>query len=643
VKVLVTGANGFLGRHVVAALRARGHQVRALVRPAARLEALGWPAEVQVVRADLRTARDLEPAFYGVDVLVHLAAAMSGGDEAQFAGTVVGTERLLAAMAATTCRRVVLASSFSVYDWSAIRNTLDERSPVEPPPELYERDGYSIAKSWQERVTRRLARRHGWGLTVLRPGFIWGRDHAYVSALGIRVGRFHVVIGPRSRCPLTHVENCADLFALAAADPRAVGETFNVVDGEGERIWGFLGAYLRGSGERGTRIPVPYALAFGLVRLAYATVFAGSSKLPQILVPCRFESRLKPLRYTNRHAREILGWRPPLDLAECLARTFGGPGPAAPGGPGRPSRPAGGDELSVETLQAGRGRAPGIALHGEAARGEAQAGAQVAFVEQADHGGGEAGRVVRDEDVAAGDGVDALRAEAGGDDGPAHGHGLDDLEARASADAERNHDGRRRREVRAQVVDQAHHLDGRRGEGADGGVGVGADDPAARARARGQDARPDLADEEPDPVDVGDGGEQAEEDDRTAVGGRIGGSGLEEVHVRGVGDDGGARGGDLGEHALPVGGAARVDPIRGAEGGAFLAAQLAPVQGAIGPASGAPMASDLAREVVGDLVRVERQHGSRRAGRRLSEAQVAEVGKLEVDHVEAPVEEQAIE
>ena len=156
-KVLVTGANGFLGRHVVASLLGRGHQVRALVRPAARLEALGWPAEVEVVRADLRSSRELEPAFDGVDVLVHLAATMSGGDELQFAGTVVGTERLLAAMAATPCRRVVLASSFSVYDWSAIRGTLDETSPLEPAPELYERDGYSIAKSWQERVTRRLA------------------------------------------------------------------------------------------------------------------------------------------------------------------------------------------------------------------------------------------------------------------------------------------------------------------------------------------------------------------------------------------------------------------------------------------------------------------------------------------------------
>lgn len=322
-RALVTGANGFLGQHVVTALLAKGHQVRAMVRPAARLELFGWPASVEVVRADLRVARDLEKAFEGVDVLVHLAAAVTGGEDAQFAATVAGTERLLGAMAKTACKRLVLASSFSVYDWSNTHGTLDEQSPVEPVPDLYERDGYSIAKSWQERVTRRFAKEHGWELVVLRPGFIWGRDHAYLAALGQQLGSLHVVIGPLSRIPMTHVENCADLFALAAADPRATGETFNVVDGEGERIWSFLGDYLRGTGEKGLRLPVPYFLVFGVVRFLFANVFKRNLKLPHVLVPVRFESRLKPLRYTNRKARELLGWAPPLGYRECAARTYG--------------------------------------------------------------------------------------------------------------------------------------------------------------------------------------------------------------------------------------------------------------------------------------------------------------------------------
>jgi nucleoside-diphosphate-sugar epimerase len=323
-RALVTGANGFLGRHVVAALLARGVEVRAMVRPAARPEALGWPSSVEVFRADLRTSRDLQDAFKGVDVLVHLAAVMSGGEEAQFAGTVGGTERLLDAMAGSACRRLVLCSTFSVYDYNAARGVLNEDSPLFQAPDVYAwGGGYTIAKWWQERVTRRFAEKHGRDLTVLRPGFIWGRDHGYIYALGQEFGSHHLVIGPLTRLPLTHVENCADVFAVAATDPRARGQTLNVVDGPGERVWTYLSDYMRGSGQTGWRVPVPYWLASIVVRLGYAAVFKRTTKAPSIVIPRKFETRFKPLRYDNRRLRETLGWAPPLDYQQCLVRTYG--------------------------------------------------------------------------------------------------------------------------------------------------------------------------------------------------------------------------------------------------------------------------------------------------------------------------------
>jgi 2-alkyl-3-oxoalkanoate reductase len=326
-RALITGANGFLGRHVVSALLARGIEVRAMVRPAAHLQALSWAPSVEVFRADLRTSRELRRAFEGVDVLLHLAAVVSGGEDAQFVGTVAGTERLLEAMAVSACRRLVLCSSFSVYDYSSTRQILDEGSPLHRVPDVYTRDGYTVAKWWQERVTRRFAEKHGWDLTVLRPGFIWGRDHGYLAALGQQFGRHQLVIGPLTRIPMTHVENCADAFALAATDPRARGRTLNVVDGPGERIWSYLHDYMRRSGQPCWRLPIPYWLAFCVVRLAFTTVFRRATKVPSILIPRRFESRFKPLRFENRSLRETLAWTPPLDYEQCLARTYG---PEAP-------------------------------------------------------------------------------------------------------------------------------------------------------------------------------------------------------------------------------------------------------------------------------------------------------------------------
>ncbi|MFO0954451.1 MAG: NAD(P)-dependent oxidoreductase [Isosphaeraceae bacterium] len=329
-KVLVTGANGFLGRHVVAELARRGHSVRALVRPASRVESLGWPGSVEVARGDIRSPRGLAPAFEGVEALLHLAAAVTGGEDAQFAAAAVGTERLLEAAKGSGLRRVVLASSFSVYDWKRARGELNEATPVLEAPALYDRDGYAVAKVWQERVTRRACAANGWDLAVLRPGFIWGRDQGYLACLGQKFGPVHLLFAPTAKIPITHVENCAGAFVDALESPRAAGETFNVVDDQGVTAWRYLGDHLRMSHERGIRVPVPYFLGMTgarAARLVSRLIFRGKGKLPSLLVPCRFEARFKPLRFPNGKARDVLGWRPTLSYEEALTRTYG-PEPA---------------------------------------------------------------------------------------------------------------------------------------------------------------------------------------------------------------------------------------------------------------------------------------------------------------------------
>src|SRR5687767_6540494 len=99
-RMLVTGAAGFLGQHVVAEALSRGHQVRAVVRPVCGVEGLPWARhpDVEFARTDLRSRKGLVETLDGVDVVVHAAAAKSGDLYAQMAGTVVGTENLLWAM-----------------------------------------------------------------------------------------------------------------------------------------------------------------------------------------------------------------------------------------------------------------------------------------------------------------------------------------------------------------------------------------------------------------------------------------------------------------------------------------------------------------------------------------------------------------
>ncbi len=326
VRVLVTGANGFLGRHVVAALARRGHAVSALVRPHSPTDALPRVADVEVVRAELLTSGELAAALAEIDVVVHLAAALTGTREEQFAVTVLGTERLLEAMSRAGCTRLVLASSLAVYDWSAARDELDERTPLVEVHGPHGRDVYAIVKSVQDRLARRTAEERGWQLAVLRPGFIWGRDHAHVAGVGPRLGPLHVVVGPWGQIPITYVENCADAFALACERPAAAGRALNVVDDARVTAWRYLGDFLARSRQPGLRIPIPYAAAWHAVRALSAVarrVPGVRARLPGVLVPGQFEARFKRLRFPNDAARAILGWEPRWSYAECLDRTYG--------------------------------------------------------------------------------------------------------------------------------------------------------------------------------------------------------------------------------------------------------------------------------------------------------------------------------
>lgn len=325
-KILVTGATGFLGRHVVRALLKRNHQVRALVRPGTAESPFGGDSPVELFCSDLRGSADLLPAFDGVDVVIHLAAVVCGSDDAQLAGTVAGTERLLEAMSRSTTRRLVLASTLSVYDWSAPWFSLTEDTPLESRARLYRRDGYAISKTWQERIVRRVAESQSWNLIVLRPGFIWGPGRAWCISAGIDLGRFRLINGPLRRLPLTHVNNCAEAFALAAEKTETQTSTLNVIDTEEVRAWRFATDHQKASREKRSLIPVPYHLWICITYLAAMTgrvLFGVNCRLPTVLNPLRYRAMFRGLRFPNHRISEQLCWKPGLDYEACVKQSHG--------------------------------------------------------------------------------------------------------------------------------------------------------------------------------------------------------------------------------------------------------------------------------------------------------------------------------
>lgn len=136
-RVLLTGAAGFIGSRVYAALRAGGHDVVAVdaMLPAAHGSDASPPPDCLAV--DLRDAGAVAPLLQGVDVVCHQAAVVGAGvnaaDAPQYAGhNDFGTAVLLAEMFAAGCSKLVLASSMVVYGQG--RYDCDEHGPVDPAP-----------------------------------------------------------------------------------------------------------------------------------------------------------------------------------------------------------------------------------------------------------------------------------------------------------------------------------------------------------------------------------------------------------------------------------------------------------------------------------------------------------------------------
>jgi nucleoside-diphosphate-sugar epimerase len=324
-RVLVTGASGFLGREVVRAAAAAGHDVIALVRPTANVEAIGWPEEVTILRGDLRQIGDWAKQLGDVEAVAHLAAAPSGDLPTQFSGTVVATENLLAQLPMRSLRRFVHVGSFSVYDYEAVgfRGTVTEETPVEAAPE--KRDAYTITKIAQERLVRdacEAARTH---LVIIRPGAIVGPGKDWDFGRVMKLGRFDLLFSPGASFPLTYVANCADAIVKALDAPVPSGSVFNIVDDE-LPTYGRFHRLGRRAGTAGRALPLPWfgvSMLGGTVSLVNRLMFSGRAKVPEFLDRRRQRVRWQPMSYSNKAAKQGLGWSPAVSLDAAIERTIG--------------------------------------------------------------------------------------------------------------------------------------------------------------------------------------------------------------------------------------------------------------------------------------------------------------------------------
>lgn len=316
-KVLVTGASGFVGGHVVHALHARGLAVRCLVRRSSRIEFIA-PLAPEFVFGDVTGPEKLSDALEGVNAVVHCAGLTKARSFQEYLQVnEVGCRHLYAA-----CRerrgsidRIVHIGSLAAIGPAIGGKPVTEESAPHPVSDYgwSKLAGQRVAKSYQSDLP----------ITILVPPAVYGPRDADFLVYFKFVGRGIMPrIGNRERpISLVYVKDLARAAADLLASDRAAGKTFFVNDG-GIHTWKSVSEVIaQVMGKTPKSVPVPRAVLRGAgvlgdfyALLAKRTPLINSQKVREFLQEgwlCSAE-----------RIRDELGFRPQYPLAEGMRETF---------------------------------------------------------------------------------------------------------------------------------------------------------------------------------------------------------------------------------------------------------------------------------------------------------------------------------
>jgi len=317
--VLVTGATGFTGGHLVRALLNRRHRVRGLVRPrsiakAASLEAAG----VEIAAGDLLDPPSIRRATEGVDVVYHVAAMYreAGQPPSTYrAINVDGTRHVLDAARAAAVRRVVHCSTAGVHGHV-------ERPPANEDAPLAPGDHYQRTKLEAEQVATEHAARSGLEVVIARPVGIYGPGDTRFLKLfrGIAHRRFPMLGSGAVFYHLTYVDDVVEGLRLCGETVAAAGRTYILAGARYTTLKDLVAAIARE-----LNVPPPR------IHLPIWPVWLAGAVCEAVCVPLRIEPPLyrrrvdfyrKSRAFDITRARRELGFEPRVDLETGIRQTI---------------------------------------------------------------------------------------------------------------------------------------------------------------------------------------------------------------------------------------------------------------------------------------------------------------------------------
>ncbi len=316
---LVTGGTGFLGRHLVAALRQQGHEVRVLARPTvpaatkAEIESQG----AHVVIGDLLDRPSLRLTVAGVTRVFHLAGRLlePGVPPADYERLhVTGTRNLLDACVDQGGLAAVVHCSTTGVLGPTGPHPAGEDAPARPA-NVYER-----TKAEAETIALDAARA-GLPLSVVRPALVYGPGDRHLVGWfrAIQAGLYHVVGSGDNLLHPIYVSDVVDGMLRCGERQEARGRAYHLVGPQPVPIQGLADAIARAVHRPLPRTHLPRAIAYATAALLERLPGVPPARLPLTRNRVAFmtESRV----YCGARARTELGFEPRVDLERGLERT----------------------------------------------------------------------------------------------------------------------------------------------------------------------------------------------------------------------------------------------------------------------------------------------------------------------------------
>jgi nucleoside-diphosphate-sugar epimerase len=319
-KIMITGATGFIGRNLALGLHKDGHDVTATGRSAIAGNLLHTQG-IDYHPADLLDPAALSDAFSPADCVIHCAGKSGdwGSYDEFFQVNVTGTQNLIAACDQSGTSRIVFLSSPSVYFNGSDRFDISESDPL---PAIQMTD-YARTKLVAETELLALAAR-GYRVIILRPRAVYGPYDTNLLPRILRMAekkRFPLINGGQAMVDITYVDNLVDAVrrSLTAPDD-AWNEVYNVSNGDPVTIYEWFARTLEALGKpfHPKSIPEPAAkVAAGLMELASRLPFG-----PKKPLMTRFSVgyMAKSMTMSLAKARQRLGYEPPVSNQESFER-----------------------------------------------------------------------------------------------------------------------------------------------------------------------------------------------------------------------------------------------------------------------------------------------------------------------------------